>query len=127
MSEWIEDSDLEIPFNAIMGEVGEKELHNVLEKLKTIASQIGNRAFAMMGASNLMTSGSGLSFKVGRNPKGVTHVKVTLDPSDTYTVEFLRCSLRAKNIRKVLGTFDDVYAEDLRELIESETGLALSL
>ena len=94
---------------------------------KTIASQIGNRAFAMMGASNLATWGDGLNFKIGRNPSGVTHINISLSPSDTYTVDFLRCNLRAKNIRKVLGTFDDVYAEDLHRLIESETGLALSL
>lgn len=94
---------------------------------KTIASQIGNRAFVMMGASNFVADIDSLSFKVGRNPKGVTHIDITLDPSDSYTVEFLRCNLRAKEIRKVLGTYDDVYVEELHSLIESETGLALSL
>lgn len=93
-----------------------------------IASQIGNRAFAMMGAKNLVGDEKSLSWKVGRNAKSVTHVTITLDvASDTYQIEFIRCNMRAKVIRKVLASFEGVYADQLHQLIEAETGLYLSL
>ena len=94
---------------------------------KQIVDQIGNRAFTMMGASNLAAGNDHLSFKVGQNAKRVTHITVTLDASDTYSVEFIRCNLRAKEMRKVLASESNIYADQLHALIERETGLYLSL
>jgi hypothetical protein len=90
----------------------------------TIAAQIGNRAFAMMGAKNLLASERALQFKIGRNAKGVTHVTVTLDPTDTYTVKFDRVR---KYVAKPVAEVEGVYVDSLRSVIESNTGLYLSL
>ena len=90
----------------------------------TIQQQIGRRAFFMLGAKNLVGHSDGLSFRVGRNAKGVTHVTVTLLPSDTYRVHFQR----------VWGTkvttkadHEGVYVDSLHQIIEAETGMYTSL
>lgn len=85
----------------------------------------------MFGAKDLVDTGRGLRFRVGRNPKKVTHIAIDLDASDTYTVTFIRQpSVRAwaKGAEiKTLGEFEMVYAESLHELLESNTGLATRL
>jgi hypothetical protein len=53
-----------------------------------------------------------------------SHVRVTLDPSDTYTVEFLKV---AKFDCKTVSEVGDVYCDQLKELVEKTTGLYLSL
>lgn len=74
---------------------GEKETR-VSEVAKTIASQIGNLAFTMMGTKSPMVAGPDfLRFKIGRNAKGVAVVNVQLDPSDTYTGLYLSMGKRS--------------------------------
>jgi hypothetical protein len=99
-----------------------------------IARQIGNRAFFMMGAKNLMATEhegkAALTFKIARNDNGVTHVRVVLEPSDTYTVQFLK--VRNPSARSAGGIFtvseaDMVYSDSLNTCIEAHTGLRLSL
>lgn len=89
-----------------------------------IQQQIGSRAFSMMGAKNLMLLENGLQWKVGRNPRGIIHVMVTLDNSDTYSVGFYKYSRRDP---KQIAVVHDVHVENLRTAIESNTGLYLSL
>ena len=60
-----------------------------------IREQLGHKALYMLGAKNLGATDRSLSFKIGRNSKKVNYIKITLEPSDTYRVEFL-------NIRDVL-------------------------
>lgn len=102
----------------------------------TIAKQIGGMAFAMMGAKNKLGDEKSLSFKIGRNAKKVQYVKVTLDPSDTYTVEFSRVTPHRLNKKtwvhsggekKVISEVEGVYVDMLRSVIESNTGLYLSM
>jgi hypothetical protein len=89
-----------------------------------IRSQIGNRAFAMMGAKNLFANGPGLQFDVGTNAKKISRIIVTLDPSDTYTVK----AYKGRGINtKLASEISGVYADSLNTVIESLTGLYLSL
>ena len=90
---------------------------------QTIADQIGRVAFVMMGAKNLLGSEDHLQFQI-RGSKKVNRIVVKLEPSDTYTVKFYTGS--ALKIRQV-AEVSDVYADSLRRVIESETGLYLSL
>lgn len=88
---------------------------------QTILQQLGGNRFIMMtGAKNLLSSTTGLTFKIMRNAKGVTHVKITLTPLDLYKVEFLK--IRGTTISMV-SEFDDIYCDQLVELFEKETGL----
>lgn len=90
----------------------------------TIAAQIGNRALFMIGAKNLCGSGRSLSFKIGRNDKRVTHIKITLGLSDVYLLEFLNC--RGLNLTTI-ATVDGIYCDGLLSVIEDNTGLRTSL
>ncbi len=93
---------------------------------KTILEQIGGRQFlTMTGANRLAYDHNSLSFRLPMKGKnGANLVRVTLTPADTYTVKFT--FVRSLTLRTV-GEFTDVYAEDLRGLFESKTGLATSL
>lgn len=93
----------------------------------TIATQLGSRALYMIGAKNLHGDEKSMSMKVMRNSKRVTHITITLDPSDTYTVEFINCNTRRAEMRQVLETVEGVYTEMLHEVIARGTNLALSL
>lgn len=91
---------------------------------ETIRSQVGRTALFMLGTKSLLASENSLTIAIGRNAKSVSKIRITLDPSDTYTVEFLRIR---KLECKTLSSFSDVYAESLHEIISANTGLYLSL
>jgi hypothetical protein len=66
-----------------------------------------------------------LQFKIGRGAiNKATNVRVSLDPSDTYTVEFF--AIRGVNI-KTLSAESGVYAEQLQPLFTARTGMATRL
>jgi len=99
---------------------------------QTIADQIGRRAMVMIGAKDLLAGDNYLSMHVGRGPRGATHVRVVLEPDDTYTVESIACRhVRHNGIpeltRKVIASTSDIYAEQLCQAIETVTGLYTSL
>jgi len=96
------------------------------EIANTIAQQLGGtRRLAMMvGAKNFVALESGLTFKLGKGAKdGITHLTVTLDADDTYTVRFQRV-WGTKVTEK--GTTEGAYADMLTNLFESATGFYLS-
>lgn len=95
-----------------------------MEVANTIIQRIGRRALYMIGAKDLVGGNNYLAFKVMRNAKGISGIRITLDASDTYTVEFLKFS---KCEVKTVSQFEGVYFDQLRDLIESETGLFTSL
>jgi hypothetical protein len=89
-----------------------------------IAQQLGNGALCMLGASNLGCTDNRLCFKIGRNCKGVTHIKITLNSLDLYDMEFLR--IRGPKIT-VLAEHNNIYNDMMHSIIEAETGLNTSL
>ncbi|HHH29593.1 MAG TPA: hypothetical protein ENK57_14775 [Polyangiaceae bacterium] len=91
---------------------------------QTITRQIGNRAFVMWGAKNLMAGANNLSFKVGRNAAKITHVEITLNARDLYDVAFR--SVRGLKVRDI-SDFADIDVANLVGLIERETGMYASL
>ena len=96
---------------------------------QTILNQLGgNRFVAMTGCSNFGSTPNSLSFKLPRGAKNkATHCTVTLDASDTYTVEFVKCNMRAAVYRQVVAETSMVYAESLTELFTAATGLEVRL
>ena len=97
-----------------------------LSVAKTIAQQIGNRAFQMMGTMNKMGTANSLVFNLRGSPLGIDKIEVILQPSDTYTLRFWRLGC-GKNSIKLIDTVEGVYADGLHLAIESKTGLRLSL
>lgn len=97
-----------------------------------IRKQIGGRALFMLGAKDLYSEDEGRTFhfRVGRNEKGVNIVKITLDPSDTYTVRFLSARRKKGEYAptiKVLAECSDVYVDSLHATLEAHTGMYTSL
>jgi hypothetical protein len=98
-----------------------------LQIADTILQQLGGRRFIMMtGAKNFIIRGAdrSLQFNVGRNPKGITKVRIALDLSDTYTMTFYK--IRGIDCAMV-ASIDGIYADQLCRAIERETGLATTL
>ena len=106
----------------------------------TTAEQLGRRAFVMMGARNIVTDEDTLRFDVGTNSRKVSHITVTYNlGEDLYDVCFytgaaqtVRLDLRSGEFktrggRKVLSSVFGVFADQLRSVIESGTGMYLSL
>jgi hypothetical protein len=95
---------------------------------KIIIEQLGNRGLSMIGAKELVAGPTSLTFKVGRNAKTVSHIRVVLMPSDTYTVEALRVrKSKGVPVCTTVQSQDDMHAEDLKATIESFTGMYMSL
>ncbi len=98
-----------------------------------IADQIGRKALYMIGAKNLMDTGKGpdelggLCFKIMRNEKRVTHLKISLDASDLYTVKALKQHRAPSHRVETLEELSGVYFDMLHDVIAGMTGLALSL
>jgi hypothetical protein len=97
----------------------------------TVANEIlhqlgGARRLGMMlGAHAFGGTADSLSFRFrARATNGSNALRIVLDPSDTYTIEFLSLRGRSRIVKK---TFEGAYAEDLRQIFESETGLYLNL
>jgi len=90
----------------------------------TIYNQIGGRkAFYMMGAKNLAYDNNKLAFKI-RGSRSINHIRVTLQADDLYTLEFLYLTVKTyKTVKKLTGLYND----QLKPVIEQETGLYLSL
>ena len=98
---------------------------NNMEIAETIFAQLGGtyRLVVMAGAKNFLALESGASFKMGKNASGITHMRITLDPSDTYTVCFQRV-WGTKVTEK--GTHTGIYCDMLKTLFEKETGMYLT-
>ena len=89
----------------------------------TILSQLGGRRFSMMtGAKNFCGTADSLSFRIpGTMTRSrINAVRITLDPSDTYTVVFM--AIRGTTIKEA-SRHEDVYCDSLCELFRNVTGL----
>jgi hypothetical protein len=91
------------------------------EIVQTLIQQLGNRSLFMVGAKQLVAEERALRFRIMRNEKGVTHVRIELAADDTYTIEFL--AVRGMKVRTVAKT-EGVYVDAMHETLERETGLA---
>ena len=90
--------------------------------------QIGHKALYMIGAKDFVFGKSGgknsLVFKIMRNSKGVSHIRITLTSLDLYDMEFL--AIRAGKIR-VKSKEKGVYGDQLGVMIKKNTGLNVRL
>ena len=94
-----------------------------------ILQQLGGNKFQVTtGAKNFVSHGNGnaLSFKLPSRfaNDGINYVKITLEPNDTYTMEFGKVW---GTKYKVIKTVDQVYADMLRDIFANTTGLETSL
>ena len=94
----------------------------------TSLDQIGPKALYMIGAKDFVFGTSGgkksLVFKIMRNSKGVSHIRMRLTSLDLYDMEFL--AIRAGKI-KVKSKEKGVYGDQLGVMIKKNTGLNVRL
>ena len=95
---------------------------------RSIWQQIGGKKFqAMTGAKNLVSGDKFLQFNLpifGSNR--FSKVRITLEPTDTYTVRFMRINNRTLQVVKE-RTYTDVYSDNLRAVFTEATGLDTTL
>lgn len=89
----------------------------------TILQQLGGRRFKMItGAKPVTYSENQLTLKI--DPKltkdKATHIRITLDPSDTYKVETMRVWGTKITPKE---TMEGVYCDMLEDVFEEMTGL----
>lgn len=88
---------------------------------KIILEQLGGHKFIVMtGAKNFTGTEKSLSFRIMRNAKKVTHVKVTLNWKDLYDIEFVRVHKLKVN---PISEAKDIYFDELQRVFTEETGL----
>ena len=106
---------------------------------ETILAQLGGSRFQVMtGASSFssgkFSAGEGLTFRLPRAKHRIDAVRVILGADDLYQVEFLRrlSSLTEEPSPgyfgcKLVSKVEGVFCDRLREIFETETGLATTL
>jgi hypothetical protein len=95
-------------------------------RAEEVLQQLGGRKFiAMTGAKNFVKNDKdkSITFKIPRAKDGITHVMITLNASDTYTINFL--SIRGNNIKQ--KPVKGVYNDQLQSVFTQYTGLNTSL
>ncbi len=91
---------------------------------QTIASQLGHKALFMIGAKNLIAGKDYLQMRIGRNSGNWNCLKIALNGLDLYNMTFYK--IRKLTVTKK-KTVDNIYCDQLRDIIETETGLRTSL
>jgi len=92
-----------------------------------IFEQLGGRRFRIMtGAKDLLSTASGLRFKLPARlaKEGINFIQIELTPDDLYNVRFSRAR---GNSAKELSRFTGVSCDMLIPLFEQETGLCTRL
>ena len=77
----------------------------------------GNRFIAMTGANNFVKGRNYIQFKVPKAKNKIKYVKITLNPMDTYDIEFQ--TRTGKLVKRVDGVYDD----QLQDIFTENTGL----
>lgn len=99
-----------------------------LHVAETILSQLGGGKFvAMTGARSFAGSADSLTFKLPSSPTGIRAVRVTLMPNDLYVMTFYKRGRRATGDLEPVAERNGVYADQLRNVFTSVTGLETSL
>ena len=91
---------------------------------QTIAQQLGNKALFMIGAKNLMAGKDYLQMRLGRNSGNWNALKIALNGLDLYDMTFYKIRKLTITKQKIV---DNIYSDQLHDIIESETGLRTSL
>ena len=94
-----------------------------IEVANTIIAQLGGEKFlAMTGAKDIFAMEEGVTFKIPgtMTRNNINYIRIFLDPSDTYTVEFWKYEKMRGN---KLAEHSMVYDDQLQDIFTAETGL----
>jgi uncharacterized protein YwlG (UPF0340 family) len=95
---------------------------------KTIVDQLGGMGLLrlLLGTRQVLFNDQGIRFDI-HGCKKINCIKIEYNAgTDLYDVKFLRNNPSAYQLGlHAVAEYDEIYADQLRELIESETGLFL--
>lgn len=96
------------------------------EIAQTIIDQLGgSKMFRMIGVKRVGVGLDSVTLHfVAKALEGINTISVVLDPTDTYTVRFYRSTIKGSNLKYEVN---DIYCDQLIDLIENKTGLALRM
>lgn len=123
-----ESSGMLSDFKRLAGMIPMPGMSDLTEDVSmTIAGQMGGlgRLKAMLGARNFVKMPNGLQFQWPNKQRSRGNVvKITLNGKDLYDMEFLNASTKGAKSVKV---YKDIYADQLGDIFEKQTGWYLSL
>ena len=105
----------------------EGKLNEKMDKKKAavLLKQLGgNKFIAMTGAKGFAFSDKYMSFKIGRNSKGINFVRIGHNAKDLYDMEFGFVSVKGIKVKKKVN---DVYADMLGTIFTKYTGMNVRL
>lgn len=96
---------------------------------RTILAQLGGQRFkTMTGAYSFSSGPNALGFRISSRNKGrFAGVRIELTPADVYDVHFIRLKKVAGVLTHDNVVHEGIYADQLVEIFERETGLVTSL
>jgi hypothetical protein len=86
---------------------------------QVLVAQLGV-ALPLLGAHSLLAGPNSLQFGI-RGCKRGNKIRITLAPSDTYSVELWR--VKGAEVAQVGETVEGVYVDSLHDVLENLTGL----
>lgn len=93
----------------------------------TILDQMGGagKIRVMVGVKTFIASENGVSFQF-KGSRKMNTVRITLDPSDTYTMTLYKFMPKKMELKKIVE-FGGLFWDQLKPVFERETGLYLSI
>lgn len=98
-----------------------------MKSYEIILEQLGGRKFIAMTGATVMRDGDNKLIAKIKGSKAYNHIEITHNSLDLYDIRFVKIGgQKIMYAIKKDETFDNVYADSMINLIESETGLYLS-
>ena len=99
-----------------------------MKAYEIILQQLGGNMFIAMTGATVMRDGDNKLIAKIKGSKKYNHVEISHNSLDLYDIRFVKIGgQKTMYAIKKDETFNNVYAVDMIKLIESETGLYLSL
>ena len=99
-----------------------------MKSYEIILQQLGGRKFIAMTGATVMRDGDNKLIAKIKGSKKYNHVEISHNSLDLYDIRFVKIGgQKTMYAIKKDETFNNVYADNMVNLIESETGLYLSL
>ena len=99
-----------------------------MKAYEIILEQLGGNKFVAMTGATLMHKGDYTLIAKIRGSRIYNQIAIFLNGLDLYDITFKKIGSIKTNFRTIVEkNYKDVYAENMKEIIESETGLYISL
>ena len=99
-----------------------------MKAYEIILQQLGGNMFIAMTGATVMRDGDNKLIAKIKGSKKYNHVEISHNSMDLYDIRFVKIGgQKTMYAIKKDETFNNVYADSMVKLIESETGLCLSL